>query len=104
MTQAHSSQGLFVIEFRNRVRDRIWAGSEQPFSTGSCESLLNKCGGSDSKESSHNAGDAGLIPGSERSPKGGNDNPLLYSCLENPMDRRAWRATVHGNAESDMTE
>ena len=45
-----------------------------------------------------NAGDAadpGLIPGSGRSPGGGNGNPRQYSCLENPMDRGAWRATVH---------
>ena len=40
-------------------------------------------------------GDIGLIPGLGRS-GGGNGNPLQYSCLENPMDRRAWRATVHG--------
>ena len=39
--------------------------------------------------------DAGLIPGWGRSPEGGHDNPLQYSCLENPMDRGAWRATVH---------
>ena len=42
------------------------------------------------------AGDMGSNPGSERSPGGGNGNPLQYSCLENPMDRGAWRATVHG--------
>ena len=45
-----------------------------------------------------NAGDlrdAGSIPGSGRCPGGGNGNPLQYSCLENPMDRGAWRATVH---------
>ena len=45
-----------------------------------------------------NAGDTGdtdLIPGSERSPGGGDDNPLQYSCLENPMDRGAWLAIVH---------
>ena len=45
-----------------------------------------------------NAGDiidAGLIPGSGRSPGGGHGNPLQYSCLENPMDRGVWRATVH---------
>ena len=41
-----------------------------------------------------NAGDTGSIPGSGRSPGGGRGNPLLYSCLENPMDRGAWRATV----------
>ena len=45
-----------------------------------------------------NAGDkrdTGLIPRSGRSPEGGHDNPLQYSCLENPMDRGAWQATVH---------
>jgi len=52
-----------------------------------------------------NAGDAGSIPGSGRSPEGGNGYPLQYSCLENPMDRGAWRAIVHGvTKESDMTE
>ena len=40
--------------------------------------------------------DAGSIPGSGRSPGGGHDNPLQCSCLENPMDRGAWRTTVHG--------
>ena len=42
-----------------------------------------------------NIRDVGSIPGSERSPGGGHGNPLQYSCLENPMDRGAWRATVH---------
>ena len=49
-------------------------------------------------ESAYNAGDPGLIPGSGRSPGEGNGNPLQYSCLENPMDRGAWQATVHGVA------
>ena len=52
---------------------------------------------------SANAGDtedAGLIPGSGRSPGVGNGNPLQYSCLENSMDRGAWWATVHGAAKS----
>ena len=57
-------------------------------------------GGSDSKESACNAGDPGSIPGSGRSPGEGNSNPLQYSCLENPIDREAWWATVHGVAES----
>ena len=42
------------------------------------------------------SGDVGLIPGSGRSFGKGNDNPLQYSWLQNPMDRGAWRATVHG--------
>ena len=46
-----------------------------------------------------NAGDSGSIPGSERSPREGNGNRLQYSCLENPMDRGAWWATVHGIAK-----
>ena len=50
------------------------------------------------KESAHNAGDPGSIPGLGRSPGEGNGKPLQYSCLENPMDRGAWRATVHGVA------
>ena len=45
-----------------------------------------------------NAGDLGLIPGSGRSAGEGNGNPLQYSCLGNPMDRGAWRTTVHGVA------
>ena len=46
------------------------------------------------KESACNAGDLGLIPGWERSPGEGNSNPFQYSCLENPMNREAWLATV----------
>ena len=46
--------------------------------------------GSDGKESVHNAGDSGLIPGSGRSPGRRHDDPLQYSCLENPMDRGPW--------------
>ena len=52
------------------------------------------------KESGCNAGDLGSIPGSGRSPGEGNGNPLQCSCLENPTDRGAWWATVHGVAKS----
>ena len=54
--------------------------------------------GSDGKESASNAEDLGSIPGLGRSPGEGNGYPLQYSCLENPMDRGAWRATVRGIA------
>ena len=54
--------------------------------------------GTAGKESACNAGDLGLIPGSGRSPGVGHGNPLHYSYLENPMDRGAWWATVHGVA------
>ena len=52
--------------------------------------------GSVGKESTCNAGAPGSIPGLGRVPGKGNGNPLQYSCLENPMDRGAWRAIVHG--------
>ena len=57
-------------------------------------------GGSEDKASACNVGDPGSIPGLGRSPGEGNGNPLQYSCLENPMDRGTWRATVHGVAKS----
>ena len=56
--------------------------------------------GSDGKESACNAGDLHFIPGLRRSPGGGHGNPLQYSCLENSMDRGAWRAMVHGATKS----
>ena len=57
------------------------------------------------KESTCNAGDWGLIPGWGRSPGERNGNPFQYSCLENSMDRGAWKSTVHGGGkESDTTE
>ena len=66
---------------------------------------MSSPGGSVVKNSPANAGDAGLNPGSGRSPGERNGNPLQYSCLGNPMDRGAWWITVHGvTKESDMTE
>ena len=53
-------------------------------------------GGSVAKNLPANAGDMGLIPGSGRSPGEGSGSPLQCCCLENPMDRGAWRATAHG--------
>ena len=60
--------------------------------------------GLDFKEYACNARDPGSIPGLGRSPGEGNGDPLQYSCLENSMDRGAWRATVYGLPIVDMTE
>ena len=72
------------------------------------EAFLSFPGGTVVKNLPISAGDArdvGSIPGSGRSPGGGHGNPLQYSCLENPMDRGAWRATIHGDhKELNMTE
>ena len=57
-------------------------------------------GGSDGKESVCSAGNPGVLPGLGRSPGGGHGNPLQYSCLENPIDRGTWWATVHGMSKS----
>ena len=57
-------------------------------------------GGSVVKKLPANAGDEGLIPGLRRSTGEGNGNPFQYSCLGSPMDRGAWRATVHGVLKS----
>ena len=59
---------------------------------------------SDGKESAYNSGDLSSIPGSGRSPGEGNGNQLQYCCLENSMDRGAWRAKSMGRKESDRTE
>ena len=57
-------------------------------------------GGSGGEENAYSVGDLGSIPGSRISPGDGNGNPLQYSCLENPMDRGAWLAIVHGVAKN----
>ena len=61
-------------------------------------------GGSDIEESACSAGDPGLIPGLGRSPGEENGQPLRYSSLKKPENRGAWRAPVHGVAESDTAE
>ena len=74
-------------------------GWERPLGEGNPKKrgyMYTASGSSDCKESACNAGDSGSIPGLGRSPGEGNGNPLQYSCLENPMDREAWQATVHG--------
>ena len=55
--------------------------------------------GKESDCNTGNSGEGGSIPGSGRSPGGGHGNPLKYSCLKNPMNRGAWRSTVHGVTE-----
>ena len=62
--------------------------------------IIDFPGGSDGKAAIYNVGDPGSIPGLGRSPGEGNGNPLQYYCPENPMDRGAWEATVHGVAKS----
>ena len=69
----------------------------------SLRSLLSFPGGSVVKNSPANAENTGSIPGWGRSPGEENGKPLQYSCLENPTDRGAWQAMVHGVAESDTT-
>ena len=91
---------LFVIVLIMKILNALTTNSDRK----KCEvkiSTINPWGfpgGSDGKESACKAGDLGLIPGSGRSPGEGNGNPLQYSCLENPMDRGDWWATVHGAA------
>ena len=65
-----------------------------------CLERIDFPGDLDGKESACNAGYLGSIPGSGSSPREGNGNPLQYSCLENPMDRGAWQAIVHGVPKS----
>ena len=67
---------------------------------GNVREVLGFPGGSVGKESACNVGDVGSIPGLGRSSGGGHGNPLQYPCLENPMNRETWRATVHGVAKS----
>ena len=81
----------------DKTEDLVTAFKPTPWSPQAQRGLPYSSNG---KDSAYNAGDLGLIPGSERSPGGGHGNPLQYSGLENPMDRGAWQATVHGVAKS----
>ena len=83
--------------------NKLWKTVEREGSLTCCGPWVTKSwtklgfpSGSDNKVPTCNAGDPGSIPGLGRSPKEGNGNPLQYSCLENPMDRGPWEATVHG--------
>ena len=90
----------------NSLLRHLYGGVCGPFNV-RVWSLEDFPGGSVVNNPPANAEDAGntsLIPGFGRSPGGGYGNPLQYSCLENPMDRGAWWATVHGFVESDMTK
>ena len=74
-----------------RIYNCIWRAKELPWWL-------------DCKESACNAGDLGSVPGLGRSPGGGHDNLLQYSCLENHMDGGTWWATVYRVAELDTTK
>ena len=85
---------------RNRYMVCKMIVASHPFNLASPSAYWGFPGSSDGKASACNAGDLGSIPGSGRSPGEGNGNPVQYSCLENPMDQRAWWASVHGVAKS----
>ena len=88
--------GASVVEF--------WQGPFPGLCTVACFVFSHIRGGTSGKKNpAANTGDMrdlSLIPGSERSPGEGNSHPLQYSCLENPIDKGAWRAAVHGVAKS----
>ena len=83
-----------------------WKGCKNFQGAAKCQCILSVSlgfpGCSDNKESACNAGVLSLIPGLGRPPGEGNGNPLQHSCLDKPMDRRAWWATVHGVTKSQM--
>ena len=93
--------GLGLVTEELLPAQRKQSGAQRPLILN--QDILSPGNGSAGKESACNAGDrgdTGLIPRSGKSPGGGNGNPLQYSCLENPMDRGAWQAIIHGVAKS----
>ena len=87
---------LIIFFFKTRIKaipNFIWWPA--PFEHSSASLVAQTV-----KESACSAEDLGSIPGLGRSPGGGNSYPLQYSCLENPMDRGAWQALVHGVTKS----
>ena len=91
--------GKLFLEF-TIVQALLLMLAPPPKKRGAQRNILVFPGGSDGKASAYNVGDTGSIPGLGRSSGEGNGTPLQYSCLENPMDRGAWQATVHGVAKS----
>ena len=105
--QASTPMALFRVWMKSTVTHHILAlpGAlpDPSLSTPLCHHQLPNLGfpgGLNGKESACNVGNLGLIAGLGRSPGGGYGNPLQCSCLENPMDRGAWQAPVHGVAKS----
>ena len=93
MTNSFSDFSCFLLLFWH-----FWGGTNQVFCT--CPSKRGFPHSSVGKESAYSAGDLSSIPGSGKSPGEGIGNPLQCSCLENFMDRKAWKTTVHGISKS----
>ena len=90
---------MFLIFIHGNACLDSWVG-KIPWRRVPTPVFLGFPGGSDGKESACSVGDLGSVTGLGRSPGGGHSNPFQYSCLENPMDRGAWWATVHEVAKS----
>ena len=105
ISQARTLEWVAISFFRKSSQPRIKPASPALQADSLPLSHGGKPGFSIGKESACGAGDLGSSPWSGRSPEEGNGNPLQYSCLGNPMDREAWRVTIHGcHKESDTTE
>ena len=100
--KSHGQRSLtgYSLQGRKELDTTVWLNNNNSVSKIIAFNIQAFPGGSDGKESACNAGGLGSIPGSGRSPGEGNGNPLQCSCLENPMDRRAWWAAVHGVTKS----